>query len=218
MVAIPPRWVDWAIELLLEVASRLGPKVRKHLDRLIARLDDLRPLYEVKDYQARLEVLDTKGKRAIYTKRERIRFLRNHVTAFYDYGWGTGNAFASHRVHPGRIAERQKVGSRHRSLVVLPKPYQAGEQMSFTVRRLWKNVLKGHQGYLEMELYHPTRRAGISVILPRTRPAVSAWLADARRQSSIHVRPTTMSDGRQKLQWSTTGVQVGDRYTLEWVW
>ncbi len=218
MLTIPPRWVDWAIEVLLEVASRLGPKVRKRLDRLIARLDDLRPLYEVKDYQAGLEVLDDKGRRAVYTKRERLRFLRSNVTAFYNYGWGGGQSFASHRVHPGRIVEREVIGSRHRSLVLLPQPKHAGEEMTFSVRRLWKNVLKGHQGYLEMELYHPTRRAALKVILPRTRPATSAWLADARHQSSIHVRPTTMSDGRQKLQWATTGVQVGDRYTLEWVW
>ncbi len=218
MLTIPPRWVDWAIEVLLEVAARLGPKVRKHLDRLIARLDDLRPLYEVKDYQAGLEVLDAKGRRAIYIKRERVRFLRNNVTSFYDYGWGTGAGFASHRVHPGRIVERQVIGSRQRSLVVLPQPRHAGDEMTFSVRRLWKNTLKGHGNWLEMEFYHPTRRAGLSVTLPRSHPPRSARVIDARRQSSLPLRAVTLSDGRQKFQWSTKTVQVGDRYTLEWEW
>ena len=217
-MTIPPRWVDWAIEVLLEVASRLGPKVRKHLDRLIVRLDDLRPLYEIKDYQAGLEVLDAKGKRAIYTKRERLRFLRNDVTSLYDYGWGTGEAFASHRVHPGRIVERQKIGSRHRSLVVLPQPKHAGDEMTLSVRRLWKNTLTGHNGWLEMEVYHPTRRARLSVTLPRSRPVRSARLVETRRRSSLPLQATTISDGRQRLQWSTTALQVGDRYTLEWDW
>ena len=217
-MTIPPRWVDWAIEVLLEVASRLGPKVRKHLGRLIAQLDDLRPLYEVKDYQAGLEVLDAKGKRAIYTKRERLRFLRNNVTSLYDYGWGTGEAFASHRVHPGRIVERQKIGSRHRSLVVFPQPKHAGDEMTLSVRRLWKNTLTGHNGWVEMEVYYPTRRARLSVTLPRSRPVRSARLVETRRQFSLPSRATTISDGRQKLQWSTTAPQVGDRYTLEWDW
>ena len=218
MVTIPPLWVDWAIQLLLQVSAGLGPKVGKHLDRLIARVDDFRPLFEVNEIQVALEVLDKMGKRAVYTRRQRVRFLRNHVTSFYDYGWGTGDSFASHRVHPGRIVERRKIGLRYRSLVVLPRPQRAGDEMTFSVRRLWKNTLEKHDNWLELEVYRPTRKARLSVVLPRSHPSRSARLVDTRRQSSVPVRPTTMSDGRQKLQWSTTAIKVGDRYTLEWIW
>src|SRR5437870_8169874 len=97
-----PRWGIWALEIALEVLSWLGPVAGKYVEKLVTRLSQDPGLYEVKDYRGVLDVLDARGRRTIYSKKERIRFLRDNVGSFYDYGWGTGQPFASHRVRPGR--------------------------------------------------------------------------------------------------------------------
>jgi hypothetical protein len=41
-------------------------------------------MYEVLDYEIRLELADTKGEKAILYKRERVRFLQNNILAYQD--------------------------------------------------------------------------------------------------------------------------------------
>ena len=43
-------------------------------------------MYEVLDYESTLEVHDTKGKRATFRKRMKIRYLQDDIIAFQDYG------------------------------------------------------------------------------------------------------------------------------------
>src|SRR5437016_1153921 len=68
------------------------------------------PLYEVLDYNASVQLLDTQGRDAHYVRRERVRFLRDHVTGWYDYGWGSGIPFADYEFSPGRIVDRRLIG------------------------------------------------------------------------------------------------------------
>ncbi len=197
------------------VGPRVGKLVQTWLERLRTNLD----VFEVKDYKASLEVLDARGSSAIYTRRERVRFLRDHVTAFYDHGWGTGATFASHRIRPGRIAERLQIGQRFRSLVVLPAPKNRGDEFTFTVRRsIRRGGFGGRTNWLEMEMYHKTQRAKFSVTLPRSRAIVSARVVDALRQTTSPITVRVLRDGRQQAQWSVRQPQVGARFTLEWTW
>ncbi len=213
-----PRWGVWALEIALEILAWLGPVAGKYIEKLATRLSRDRDLYEVKDYRSALDVLDARGMRTIYSKKERIRFLRDNVGSFYDYGWGMGQPFASHRVHPGRIAERRKIGSRYRSLIVFPEPQRRGDEMTLSVHRLMRNAVTGDDGWLEMEVYHKTRRVHLRVTVPRTRTVRAARLVDARRGTTQSVGVRRVADGRQQFQWSTSSPQVGDRYTLAWDW
>src|SRR5262245_17055675 len=50
-------------------------------------------MYEVLEYEARLELLDTNGDKAILHKRERVRFLQDNIIAYQDMAWGDGDIF-----------------------------------------------------------------------------------------------------------------------------
>ncbi len=50
-------------------------------------------LYEILDYESRLELCDPAGAVAVLTKRQRVKFLQDHVIAFEDYAWGDGENF-----------------------------------------------------------------------------------------------------------------------------
>lgn len=197
---------------------RLGPLAGKYVDKLIVRLGAKEDAFEVQDYKASIEILDAKGRRAVYRKRRRLRFLRNHVTSFFDYGWGTGETFASHRVRPGRVVERRKIGLRYRSLVVLPQPQNRGDEMTLEVRRLFKNAYTEHPAWLEAEIGQKTDRLELAVTLPKHKSFKTARLLSRGRlvRTPLTIRPT--SGVGERLVVRVRKPRVGELYTLEWDW
>jgi hypothetical protein len=45
-------------------------------------------IFEILDYDSTLELLDAKGKKAVFRRRQKVRFLQDHVIAFQDRAWG----------------------------------------------------------------------------------------------------------------------------------
>src|SRR5689334_2807497 len=66
------------------------PALLALLPELVKRLLSLwasQGMYEVLEYEAQLELLDLKGKKAVYSKRQRVRFLQDHIIAYQDQAW-----------------------------------------------------------------------------------------------------------------------------------
>ncbi|GEM_PF-1110961 len=210
-----PSWVtivlsNAATELLLRLLKHWTPKLPL----------PFRPSenYEVLNYEASIEVKDSRGFRAIYSKRQKVRFLRDNVTTIYDYGWGTGNAFASHRIQPGRVVERKKVGLRYRTLVMLPEPQNKGDELTMSVQRMVKSKFTGKDNWLEAEVYCRIRRMRLSVILPATRPVGRAWMGQRLEAKQVPISVKPMSQNRQRLEANISKPRIGDMYTLFWHW
>lgn len=210
--------LDWALRILLQLLTWLGPTAQKYIDSLVQRLTKRPDDFEILDMKMALDVVDARGRKAIYTKRERIRFLRDNITSIYDYGWGTGNTYASHRVKPGRVVERRRLGSRYRSLVILPEPQNKGDEMTLTVRRLWKGTLKGRPNWLEAEVHHKMQHLELVVMLPRGRRMQSARLLDRKGPVKPDPRVNVTAQGRHRVQARITKPVLGNCYTLEWDW
>ena len=210
--------VGLALEIVIQLLTWLGPTAQKYIDSLVQRLAKASDDFEILDMKMALDVVDGRGRTAIYTKREHIRFLRDNITSIYDYGWGTGDAFASHRVKPGHVVERRQVGSRYRSLILLPEPQNKGDEMTFTVRRLWKGSLKGRPNWLEAEVHHNMRHLALGVTLPRGRRMKSARLFDRKGPMKPDPRVNVTAQGRHRVQAEISKPIVGNCYTLEWDW
>jgi hypothetical protein len=58
-------------------------------------------MYEVLDYHTELELLDVKGKKAVFRKVQKVRFLQNNIIAYYDKAWGDGDIFVDYKCSPG---------------------------------------------------------------------------------------------------------------------
>lgn len=210
--------LNWALGILLQLLTWLGPTAQKYIDSLVQRLAKRPDDFEILDMKMALDVVDRRGRKAIYTKRERIRFLRDNIISIYDYGWGTGNTYASHRVKPGHVAERRQVGSRYRSLIILPEPQNRGDEMTFMVRRLWKGSLKGRPNWLEAEVHHKMKHLALSVTLPRGRRIQSSRLFDRKGPVKPDPKVNVTAQGRQRVQARIAKPIVGNCYTLEWDW
>jgi len=175
--------------------------------------------YEVPSYEATLELLDPDGVDAVYVRKQRLRFLEDGVSTIEDYGWGNGIAFASHYAYPGRFVDRRLVGSALRSTVALSRPYDAGEELVFSVERLVKNGFASRsEWWLEAELYHRVGRISLTVILPAGRPVKSAKLVQPGLSVEKQILPRLQPDGRQLLKYDARRPAMTPRYVLLWDW
>lgn len=209
---------QWAIQLVIEILIRLGPRARKYLDALVQRFMPEQDDFEIEDMKLSIDVVDRQGDRAIFKKEERLRFLRDNVTAIYDYGWGTREPFASHRVKPGRLVERRQIGLKHRSLVVLPEPQNQGDKLTLTVRRLIRAKFTGPNNWLEGEVYYRMRRMQLSVTVPIAPPITGAKFIRRRQSTEVPLSVQLISRKRQRIRASIVRPRIGDSYLLEWDW
>lgn len=208
-------WLPWLLSTdFLNFVVMLSKLLRPHL----AGVFKPSALYDVLNFEATIEVKDSRGYQAVYSKKQRLRFLKDNVSTVYDYGWGTGNAFASHRVEPGHIVERKQIGPRYRSLVMLPEPQHKGDELTLSVRRLIKDKFTGKGNWLEGEVYNKMQRMRLSVILPASRPVTRAWLVQRRQPTESLVSAKPISGHRQRLASTITNPKIGDMYTLVWDW
>lgn len=175
--------------------------------------------YEVLNYEAVVELLDTEGHEAAYTRHERIRFLQDDVSILDDYGWGNGIAFAGHEVYPGEFVKREMAGSRLRSTVRLPQRYSEGDELTFSVERTIRNgFVSPSECWLEAELYHEVRRVLLRVILPAGRPIRAARLVLPGLAGSEELEVVRLPDGRHSISYEDKDPAQGRRYTLLWQW
>jgi hypothetical protein len=63
-------------------------------------------MYEVVEYESTLELQDRGGQRATFRKREKVRYLQNHIIAYQDQAWGDGEILLDYRCSPGKPVDR----------------------------------------------------------------------------------------------------------------
>jgi len=54
-------------------------------------------IYEVLDYECKLELKDSDGKKARIEKWEKIRYLQDYITTYQDQAWGDGEILLNYR-------------------------------------------------------------------------------------------------------------------------
>src|SRR5688572_2503878 len=76
-------------------------------------------IYEILDYEASVELLDLGGEKAIFRKRQKVKFLQNNIIAFEDYAWGDGDVLAAYTCSPGVVVDKYQEGDRWNILISL---------------------------------------------------------------------------------------------------
>ena len=189
--------------------SQLRDKIRYH------------GMYEVLEYDATLEILDAKGKKAVLTRREVIRFLQNNIVAIHDHAWGDGELFAEYRCQPGVPVDIYEDGSKCNVLISLRETKNRGDVVELWIERVIEGGLLEEREWFETEIDHLMKALRVSIIFPRGRPCRRATLS---RRSTEEIALLSQShfallpDGRQKLTWKTGRPKLHDLYTIKWTW
>jgi hypothetical protein len=180
-----------------------------------------RDLYEILDYDLVLDLKDNEGRLAIFRRRQKVRFLQDHVIAYQDEAWGDGDVVAGYKCTPGVPVDFFRIGPRRLMLISLRQTKNRDDVMEFNIERKVKNGFTGQEEWLEVETRYPTRRLRISVLFPKGRPCQRARLVERRADRTTNLGAEHFGqtgDGRQVVAWETTKPVQHESYTISWTW
>ena len=192
-----------------------------HLVRPLIIREQAAGVYEILAYDSTLELVDLKGKVAIFKRHQRVKFLQNNIMVFQDHAWGDGDIFAGYKCSPGIVVDRYKEGDRWNILISLRETKSKGDITDFFIERTVKNGFLQAEEWWQVEVWYKTQRLTLSLIFPKGRHCQRALLqtrSDNRStildQQQFHLLP----DGRQLLRWEAINPAQAEVYTLRWQW
>ncbi len=178
-------------------------------------------MYEVLDYESRLELLDTRGEKAVLYKRQRVRFLQDHILAYQDKAWGDGEIFADYQCSPGVPVDRYREGHRYHVLISLRETKSRGDVEEFHIERTIKRGFTKVVEDFQIEIDHTTQKFSMSVVFPRKRLPRQVMLIEQNSTRTVPLGPEhrrELPDGRQQVSWSTDKPRLFEAYILRWEW
>ena len=214
---------DQFLSSLIAIVLRNWQSILTGAQRLAGRLAGDRPggIFEVLDYDSTLELLDSRGQKAIFRRRQKVRFLQDHVIAFQDYAWGDGDVLADYKIAPGFEVDRYQEGNRWNLLISLRETKNRGDVEEFHIERTVRNGFTKKTEWRQTEIWLKTHKLRLAIIFPKARHC---------RRALLHQRSTdrattldgnhfqTLPDGRQLLTWETQNPRQAEIYTIQWEW
>jgi hypothetical protein len=197
--------VSWLYKLVLKILNA-------------NRLDGM---YEVLEYESTLELKDAKGVTACFKKREKVRYLQDHIIAYQDQAWGDGSILLNYRSTPGKAVDFYRPGNKTYIVISIQNVRNRGDQDEYFIEWEMKDCFLRDQELWETSVNHPTRNLKINIVFPKKRPPTQMNLIEDTRQN---VSPLSnenifrLPDGRWRLHWETARVRQNERYILQWEW
>ncbi|MCB0172817.1 MAG: hypothetical protein KDJ97_19955 [Anaerolineae bacterium] len=178
-------------------------------------------MYKILDYDSTLELLDAKGQTARFKRRQRVKFLQDHIIAFQDYAWGEGDIFADYTCSPGVEVDRYREGDQWNILISLRETKSAGDIIDFYTERTIKHGFVKDDEWWQVEIRHRTKQFRLAIIFPKKRRCQRAVLLQRSKHKSTVLQAdsfTNLPDGRQILTWETTKLKRFETYIIQWRW
>lgn len=178
-------------------------------------------LYEVLEYESVLELKDAKGRLALLSKSQQVRFLQNNIIAYQDQAWGDGDIFADYRCSPGKAVDRYREGHRYHILISLRQAKRRGDIEVFNISRKLRSSFTKSVEEWQTEINHPTKDFSVSVIFPRSRPPKRLDLIEQNQNRSTALGPETqhhLPDGREKVTCRISSPRLFEAYIVGWEW
>lgn len=177
--------------------------------------------YEVLDYETTLELLDHKGKQASLKKREKVRYLQNHILAYQDQAWGDGKILQDYRCTPGKPVDRYRTGYKTHILISRREVKNKGDIDEFNIQwNIRQGFLKNHC-YWATEINHRTKKVSVKVYFPKGRPPKRTWIVEKnlqRSKSLVENSIKQLPDGRWIVSWKKVKPRLYEQYILNWEW
>lgn len=178
-------------------------------------------MYEVLEYESTLELQDKEGKKAVFRKRKKVRYLQNNIIAFQDYGWGDGDQFRGYRAKPGIPVDKYKNGYKTNILLSLREVKNRGDIDDFHIQWNIRNGFLRPDGFWETDISSHTKSVTVNLIFPKERPPQNIRLVETNIQKTTilgqdSIKP--LPEGKIKITWSTNRPRLYEHYILRWDW
>lgn len=178
-------------------------------------------MYEVLEHESTLELFEKLGEKAIFHKRQKVRYLQDYIIAYQDQAWGDGEILVDYRCTPGTAVDFYRPGNKTYILISLRGIKKRGDTDFFDIQWKIRNGFLRKQELWETEINHITQRLRVVVIFPKTRPPIRAWLIENIRQKTSLLGDEAqrqLPDGRWEVAWETDQPRLHERYGLQWEW
>lgn len=178
-------------------------------------------MYEVLEHESRLEILDKKGRRARFYKRQKVRYLQNNIIAYQDHAWGDGKILIGYRCTPGVMVDKYRPGQKTLLLISLRDSKRHGDKDEFNMEWRIQDGFVRPKELWETEIHHRTKRAKVQVTFPRSRPPRRIWLEETLQKKKRQLEENAkrqLPDGRWRVTWQTNKPRLNERYQLHWTW
>ena len=178
-------------------------------------------MYEILDYDSTLELMDSKGKTAVFKRHQKVKFCQDHIIAFQDHAWGTGDIFADYKVSKGVAVDRYQDGDRWNILISLRETKSKGDVEDFYFERTAKNGFTQGEEWWQVEVWYKTQVLDLTIFFPQNRHCKRAVLQERTKNKTVvlgHEHFKTLPDGRQRLHWEAKNPRYPEIYTIRWAW
>jgi hypothetical protein len=176
-------------------------------------------MYEVLEYESTLELRDRGGTRATFRKREKVRYLQDHIIAYQDQAWGDGEILLNYRCTPGKSVDRYRLGHKTYVLISRREVKNRGDIDQFNIE--WEM----HNGFLrrteqwETHVKHPMKHLKVSVIFPKSAPPQRTTMIENNRQRCHPLQSAQRLPGsRWQITWEASKPRLHETYILQWEW
>jgi hypothetical protein len=212
------------LRLLVPVLGSDLIEILATLVRLGSRILSLKAhegMYEVLELDARLELQDTKGEKAVLFKRERVRFLQDNIIAYQDKAWGDGEIFADYKCSPGVAVDRYQDGYRYQILISLRETKKRNDIEEFHIERTIRDGFTQNTESLQIDIDHTTRKLSFAIVFPKKRFPKQIALVEKNATRTTLLGPESrlmLPDGRQQFLYTTDKPRLFEGYSLRWEW
>ena len=178
-------------------------------------------MYEVINYETRIELLDVKGENATVSKTEEVKFLQDNVIAFQDQAWGDGKILLDYQCSPGYPVDFYRSGHKTLILISLRDVNRRGDMVQFKMN--WginRGFLKG-QGFWTTDINHLTGKIKTEVVFPMNRPPKKVSIIESNTQRISVLNSNVISrlpDKRWLISWERKNPRLNEHYILNWEW
>jgi len=171
------------------------------------------------EYESTLELLDKRGEKAVFHKRERVRYLQNNIIAYQDQAWGDGRILLNYRCTPGKPVDRYHSGRKTHIVISLREVKHRGDIDEFNIQRgIRRGFLKAAEWW-ETGISHRTKKLKIQFIFPKSRPPARISISDSTNQPALpQPSQVQLPDGRRLVSWEMNQPRLYEHYLFKWEW
>jgi len=124
--------------------------------------------YETIKFSGRLKFLDETRSVAVFTRRQRVRFLEDGVSVLFDHIWGEGLLLGRYVAPDVQLMEPIRTAKGLALPMRLAKSFRKGETFELVTHRRIVGGFAGRDAYWDTLMTKPTNLIQISVVMPDT--------------------------------------------------
>jgi hypothetical protein len=220
LLTILPSLSDLANTLLdlvcTKIADGLGNAANGVIKKIFAD-----GVYEVLDYESTLEIHDSRGTKATFSKTKKVRYLQSNVIAFQDYAWGDGNILLNYHTSRGKPVDLYRSGYKTYILLSLREVKNSGDVDEFNIQWDIRQGFLTPDGYWGIDISQRTRHIKMKVIFPKCRPPLQLTLEENTLQRTLVLNRENqkqLADGRWQVTWEREKPKLHELYVIRWIW